>query len=70
MAARKTCGYGQLVFNNLVMRLRSALDGLGLAYMPADQVLPEGRLLRVLDVSPAIISAAQAGALHRQPYRC
>jgi DNA-binding transcriptional LysR family regulator len=43
---------GQLVFNNLAMRLHSALDGLGLAYMPADQVLPhvrEGRLIRVLE---------------------
>jgi DNA-binding transcriptional LysR family regulator len=43
---------GQLVFNNLAMRLHSALDGLGLAYMPEDQVLPyvdQGRLLRVLE---------------------
>jgi DNA-binding transcriptional LysR family regulator len=43
---------GQLVFNNLAMRLRSALDGLGLAYMPEDQVLPyvdQGRLVRVLE---------------------
>lgn len=43
---------GQLVFNNLGMRLSSALDGLGLAYMPEDQVLPyisEGHLIRVLE---------------------
>jgi DNA-binding transcriptional LysR family regulator len=43
---------GQLVFNNLALRLTSALDGLGLAYMPEDQVLPyveEGRLIRVLE---------------------
>jgi DNA-binding transcriptional LysR family regulator len=43
---------GQLVFNNLALRLHSALDGLGLAYMPEDQVLPhvrEGRLIRVLE---------------------
>jgi DNA-binding transcriptional LysR family regulator len=43
---------GQLVFNNLAMRLHSALDGLGLAYMPEDQVLPhvhQGRLVRVLE---------------------
>lgn len=43
---------GQLVFNNMVMRMRSALDGLGLAYMPEDQALPaiaEGRLVRVLE---------------------
>ena len=43
---------GQLVFNNLAMRMRSALDGLGLAYMPEDQALvsiAEGRLVRVLE---------------------
>lgn len=45
-------GEGQLVFNNIGMRLSSALDGLGLAYMPEDLVLPyvaEGRLVRVLE---------------------
>lgn len=43
---------GQLVFNNLGLRLSSALDGLGLAYMPEDQVMPsvrDGRLIRVLE---------------------
>lgn len=48
----KVRGEGQLVFNNLGMRLHSALDGLGVAYMPEDQVLPyvaEGRLIRVLE---------------------
>lgn len=43
---------GQLIFNNLGLRLTSALDGLGLAYMPEDQVLPyvaKGRLVRVLE---------------------
>lgn len=43
---------GQSVFNTIGLRLASALDGLGLAYMPDDQVLPhikEGRLIRVLD---------------------
>lgn len=43
---------GQLVFNNISLRLNSALDGLGLAYLPEDQVLPHietGRLVRVLD---------------------
>lgn len=42
---------GQLVFNNLSLRLTSALDGLGLAYMPEDQVIPyveQGKLVRVL----------------------
>ncbi|WP_312166323.1 LysR family transcriptional regulator [Phenylobacterium sp.] len=45
-------GEGQLVFNNLALRLNSALDGLGVAYMPEDQVLPhvrDGRLIRVLE---------------------
>lgn len=43
---------GQLVFNNAVLRLESALSGLGLAYMPEDQVLEhvaQGRLIRVLE---------------------
>lgn len=43
---------GQLVFNNISLRLNSALDGLGLAYLPEDQVLAEveaGRLVRVME---------------------
>ncbi|WP_433735650.1 LysR family transcriptional regulator [Pseudomonas putida] len=43
---------GQLVFNNIAMRLEAALQGLGLAYMPEDLVLEhvaQGRLIRVLD---------------------
>jgi len=42
---------GQLVFNNIAMRLQAALQGLGLAYMPEDQVqehVAQGRLIRVL----------------------
>lgn len=42
---------GQLVFNNIAMRLDAALKGLGLAYMPEDLVqrhLEDGRLIRVL----------------------
>jgi len=42
---------GQLVFNNIAMRLDAALKGLGLAYMPEDLVqthLAEGQLIRVL----------------------
>jgi DNA-binding transcriptional LysR family regulator len=42
---------GQLVFNNIAMRLDAALKGLGLAYMPEDLVqthVTEGRLVRVL----------------------
>lgn len=43
---------GQLVFNNLTLRLNAALAGLGLAYLPEDQArahLAEGRLVRVLE---------------------
>lgn len=43
---------GQLVFNNLGLRISSALDGLGIAYLPEDQALPylkQGRLVRVLE---------------------
>ncbi|WP_024352792.1 LysR family transcriptional regulator [Brevundimonas naejangsanensis] len=43
---------GQLVFNNIGLRLRSALAGLGLAYMPEDHAqdhIAAGRLVRVLE---------------------
>jgi DNA-binding transcriptional LysR family regulator len=42
---------GQLVFNNIALRLSAALAGAGLACLPEDQVQPflsEGRLVRVL----------------------
>ncbi|MHB1303515.1 MAG: LysR family transcriptional regulator [Acidiphilium sp.] len=42
---------GQLVFNNVALRLNAALAGFGLAYIPEDQVqehLADGRLIRVL----------------------
>lgn len=42
---------GQLVFNNIALRLAAALAGLGLAYLPEDQVrtpIADGRLIRVL----------------------
>jgi DNA-binding transcriptional LysR family regulator len=42
---------GQLVFNNLALRLNAAMAGLGLAYLPEDQVVTyvaAGRLIRVL----------------------
>jgi DNA-binding transcriptional LysR family regulator len=42
---------GQLVFNNTALRLTAVLAGLGLAYLPEDQVrapIAEGRLIRVL----------------------
>ncbi|GFE97462.1 MULTISPECIES: LysR family transcriptional regulator [unclassified Gluconobacter] len=43
---------GQLVFNNLALRIKSALDGLGIAYLPEDAVqayIKSGRLVRVLE---------------------
>ena len=43
---------GQLVFNNLALRLNAALAGIGLAYLPEDLVeahLADGRLVRVLE---------------------
>ena len=43
---------GQLVFNNIGMRLEAVLQGLGLAYMPEDLVqehVAQGRLIRVLE---------------------
>lgn len=43
---------GQLIFNHLSLRMSSALDGLGLAYVPEDQALPyiaKGKLKRVLE---------------------
>nr|WP_064248950.1 LysR family transcriptional regulator [Rhizobium leguminosarum]OAP91949.1 LysR family transcriptional regulator [Rhizobium leguminosarum] len=43
---------GQMVFNNIAMRIGAVLDGLGLAYMPEDQVhsyIEDGRLIRVLE---------------------
>jgi DNA-binding transcriptional LysR family regulator len=48
----KVRGEGQLIFNSLALRLSSALDGLGVAYMPEDQALSyvaDGRLVRVLE---------------------
>ena len=43
---------GQLVFNDLTLRLNAALAGFGLAYLPEDVAQPymaEGRLKRVLE---------------------
>lgn len=43
---------GQLVFNNIAMRLQAVLQGLGLAYMPEDlvqELVAQGRLVRVLE---------------------
>ena len=42
---------GQLVVNDIALRLDAALAGLGLAYLPEDQVqadIAAGRLVRVL----------------------
>jgi DNA-binding transcriptional LysR family regulator len=43
---------GQLVFNNLALRMNAVLAGSGLAYLPEDHVqtqLADGRLIRVLE---------------------
>lgn len=43
---------GQVVFNNISLRLQAVRAGLGLAYLPEDQVqteLTDGRLIRVLE---------------------
>jgi DNA-binding transcriptional LysR family regulator len=43
---------GQIIVNNIALRLASVLDGLGVAYMPEDQALLEikaRRLVRLLD---------------------
>jgi DNA-binding transcriptional LysR family regulator len=43
---------GQLVFNTMGLRLKAVLAGLGLAYVPEDQVqaqLGDGRLIQVLE---------------------
>lgn len=43
---------GPLVFNSLTLRLKAALGGCGLAYLPQDQVeahIAAGRLIHVLD---------------------
>jgi DNA-binding transcriptional LysR family regulator len=43
---------GQLVFNNIALRLNAALEGMGLAYLPEDVLQPfviDGRLVRVLE---------------------
>jgi DNA-binding transcriptional LysR family regulator len=43
---------GQLVFNNIALRMKAVLAGLGLAYLPEDQIakpISEGRLVRVLE---------------------
>jgi DNA-binding transcriptional LysR family regulator len=42
---------GQLVFNQIGLRLNAVLAGFGLAYLPEDQVkteLADGRLIQVL----------------------
>lgn len=43
---------GQATFNNMSMRIDAVLNGLGLAYMPEDQIetyVADGRLVRVLE---------------------
>jgi hypothetical protein len=43
---------GQLIFNNIALRINAVLEGLGLAFLPEDAVRPyltRGRLSRVLE---------------------
>jgi DNA-binding transcriptional LysR family regulator len=67
---------GQLVFNNSSLMLNAAVDGLGLAYLPEEQVqaeLADGRLIRVLatwcqpftrrPAAPAVTAAALASVV-------
>lgn len=62
---------GQLVFNNLALRLDAVLAGFGLAYLPEDQVrahLTEGRLVRVLeDWCPPFLGYHMYYPSRRQP---
>jgi DNA-binding transcriptional LysR family regulator len=62
---------GHLVFNNLALRLNAAMAGLGLAYLPEDQVLTHiaaGRLIRVLgDWCPAFSGYHLYYPSRRQP---
>jgi DNA-binding transcriptional LysR family regulator len=62
---------GQLVFNNTALRLKAALAGLGLAYLPEDRVqahLADGRLIRVLaDWCPAFSGYHLYYPSRRQP---
>src|SRR5260370_38864027 len=49
--ALKVCVEGQLVFNNIALRVNAALAGFGLTYLSEDQGrgdVAAGRLLRVL----------------------
>ena len=51
-ARTQSPGRRATLFNNLALRLNAALAGLGLAYMPEDQIqrhVHEGRLIRVLE---------------------
>lgn len=75
---------GQLVFNNIAMRLTAAMEGLGLAYMPEDLVQPHieaGALVRVLSdwcpsfpgyhlYYPSRRQSSPAFALLRDALRC
>jgi DNA-binding transcriptional LysR family regulator len=62
---------GPLVFNNLALRLNAVLSGLGLAYLPEDQVrthIKEGKLVRVLaDWCPAFSGYHLYYPSRRQP---
>ncbi len=61
---------GQLMFNTLPLRPEAALSGLGLAYVPEDQVRApaDGRLIRVLaDWCPKFLGYHLYYPSRRQP---
>ena len=62
---------GQLVFNNLALRVNAALAGFGLACLPEDQVrahVADGRLVEVLaDWCPPFSGYHLYYASRRQP---
>jgi DNA-binding transcriptional LysR family regulator len=62
---------GPLVFNNLTLRLNAVLSGVGLAYLPEDQVrahVKDGKLVRVLaDWCPAFSGYHLYYPSRRQP---
>ena len=62
---------GQLVFNNMALRLNAVLAGFGMAYLPEDQVqahIADGRLIRVLgDWCPPFLGYHLYYPSRRQP---
>ena len=68
---------GQLVFNNSALMLTAAIDGLGLAYLPEEQVRPhlaDGQLVRYSRAGanrlPDITFIIRAGVSRQPPSLC